>query len=120
MLANLKPLYPYLRRYWKMFAWGGVSVILYNVLKVVIPVIIGHAVDDLQHSINPHKIVMHALRLLAAAAASALFLYVTRQVVIGASREIEYDLRNDIFANLERQSASFTAPVTSWPAARTI
>jgi len=30
-----------------------------------------------------------------------------RQVIIGASREIEFDLRNDIFANLERQSASY-------------
>src|SRR6202011_964126 len=32
---------------------------------------------------------------------------ITRQVIIGASREIEFDLRNDVFANLERQSPSF-------------
>ncbi len=36
-----------------------------------------------------------------------IFLYITRQVIIGASREIEFDLRNDLFANLERQSAGF-------------
>jgi ATP-binding cassette subfamily B multidrug efflux pump len=47
------------------------------------------------------------LRLLLVAALSAVFLYITRQVIIGASREIEFDLRNDLFANLERQSASF-------------
>jgi ATP-binding cassette subfamily B protein len=51
--------------------------------------------------------VYHSVRLLAIAAASAIFLYITRQVIIGASREIEYDLRNDLFANLERQSAAF-------------
>jgi ATP-binding cassette, subfamily B, multidrug efflux pump len=38
---------------------------------------------------------------------AAIFLYITREVIIGASRDIEYDLRNDLFANLERQSASF-------------
>ncbi len=107
MFSSLRPLFPYLRRYWKHLAWGGVSVILYNSLKVLIPIIIGHAVDDLKHGITQQKILFHALRLLAAAAASAIFLYTTRQVIIGASREIEYDLRNDLFANLERQSASF-------------
>jgi ATP-binding cassette subfamily B protein len=107
MFNSLRPLFPYLRRYWKQLAWGGVAVILYNSLKVLIPVIIGHAIDDLRHGATQQKILFHAVRLLGVAAASAVFLYITRQVIIGASREIEYDLRNDLFANLERQSASF-------------
>jgi ATP-binding cassette subfamily B multidrug efflux pump len=107
MLNSLRPLFPYLRRYWKHFAWGGVSVVIYNMLKIVIPVVIGHAVDDLRTGVTATKIEHHALRLLAAAACSAVFLYITRQVIIGASREIEFDLRNDLFANLERQPADF-------------
>ncbi len=107
MFERLKPLAPYLRRYWKSLAWGGVSTILYNVLKVFLPLVIGGAIDDLRHGITEQKIMHHALLLLAIAAVSAVFLYTTRQVVIGASREIEYDLRNDLFANLERQSANF-------------
>jgi ATP-binding cassette subfamily B protein len=58
-------------------------------------------------TVTEQKILFHALRLLAVAASSAVFLYITRQVIIGASREIEFDLRNDIFANLERQSPSY-------------
>ena len=107
MLEKVKPLAPYLRRYWKHFAWGGVAVLLYNTIRAILPLIIGHAVDDLKTGITVHKIEFHALRLLGVAAASAVFLYITRQVLIGASREIEYDLRNDLFANLERQSAAF-------------
>jgi ATP-binding cassette subfamily B protein len=107
MLERLKPLAPYLRRYWKSLAWGGVSTILYNVIKVLLPAVIGHAIDDMQHSLTQAKILHHALILLLIAVSSAVFLYITRQVVIGASREIEYDLRNDLFANLERQSANF-------------
>jgi ATP-binding cassette subfamily B multidrug efflux pump len=107
MFEKLKPLVPYLRRYWKHLAWGGVAVILYNVIKVLIPVVIGHAIDDMQHGITEQKVLFHAARLLLIAALSAIFLYICRQVIIGASREIEFDLRNDIFANLERQSASY-------------
>ncbi len=107
MLERLQPLSPYLKRYWRHFAWGGVAVVLYNTIKVLLPIVIGHAVDDLRTGINEQKILHHALRLLLIAALSAIFLYITRQVIIGASREIEFDLRNDLFAHLERQSASF-------------
>jgi ATP-binding cassette subfamily B multidrug efflux pump len=107
MMDRLKPLNPYLKRYWKSLAWGGVAVIIYNVVKVLLPVVIGHAIDDMRHGITQQKILFHALRLLLIAAVSAIFLYITRQVIIGASREIEFDLRNDIFSNLERQSSSY-------------
>ncbi|MGH9596667.1 MAG: ABC transporter ATP-binding protein, partial [Edaphobacter sp.] len=107
MLDKLKPLTPYLRRYWKHLAWGGVSTVLYNVIKVLIPGVIGRAVDDMKHGVTQEKILHHALLLLLIAALSAVFLYITRQVIIGASREIEFDLRNDLFSNLERQSARY-------------
>jgi len=61
----------------------------------------------MRHGATEAKILHHGLRLLAIAVLSALFLYITRQVIIGASREIEFDLRNDLFRNLERQSAGF-------------
>ena len=107
MFERLRPLNPYLRRYWKNLAWGGVAIILYNVIKVMLPLVIGHAVDDMSHGVTQQKILFHALRILLIAALSAVFLYITRQVIIGASREIEFDLRNDLFTNLERQSPSF-------------
>ena len=107
MLDRIRPLFPYLRRYWKNLAWGGVAVIAYNVVRVIFPLIVGHAIDDMNHGVTEAKIVHHSLRLLVVAALSAIFLYITRQVIIGASREIEFDLRNDMFANLERQSAGY-------------
>ncbi|GGG81911.1 ABC transporter ATP-binding protein [Edaphobacter dinghuensis] len=107
MLDQLRPLFPYLKRYWKSLAWGGIAVIFYNVIKILIPLVIGSAVDDMQHGLTEAKVVHHALRLLIIAIFAAIFLYITREVIIGASRDIEYDLRNDLFSNLERQSASF-------------
>ena len=107
MFNRLRPLAPYLKRYWKSLAWGGVSTIFYNVIKVLLPLVIGHAIDDMHHGLTEAKVMHHAVRLLALAIFSAIFLYITRQVVIGVSRQIEFDLRNDMFSNLERQSASY-------------
>ncbi len=107
MFAKLRPLVPYLKRYRKSLAWGAAATILYNVLKVLLPLVIGHAIDDMQHGLTQAKIMHHGLRLLVLAVFSAFFLYMMRQVIIGASREIEFDLRNDLFKNLERQPASF-------------
>jgi ATP-binding cassette subfamily B multidrug efflux pump len=107
MLERIRPLAPYLKRYWKSLAWGGVAVVCYNVVRVILPLIVGHAIDDMKHGVTEAKIIHHVLRLLLVAALSSIFLYITRQVIIGASREIEFDLRNDLFANLERQSAGF-------------
>jgi len=107
MLDRLRPLFPYLKRYWPSFAWGGLAVLCYNTVRVILPLIVGHAIDDMKHGVTEALILHHALRLFFVAALSAVFLYITRQVIIGASREIEFDIRNDLFANLERQSASF-------------
>ena len=107
MLDRLKPLAPYLRRYWKHFAGGGVAAILYNVIKAAMPPVVGRAVDEMQHGATSRQIGLQALYLLGLAALAGIALYITRQVLIGASREIEFDLRNDVFANLERQPAAF-------------
>ncbi len=107
MPERLRPLAPYLKRYWRNFAFGGLMVIAYNGCSVLIPLMIGHALDDLKQAPTEAKVIHHVLRILIVAALSAVFLYTMRQVLIGASREIEFDLRNDLFANLERQSPGF-------------
>ncbi len=107
MLKRLRPLFPYLRRYWRSFAWGGLALIVYNCAKATIPLLVGSAVDDMRRNIHAAAVWQHALELLGIAIVSAVCLYLTRQVIIGASREIEFDLRNDLFAHLERQPPSF-------------
>ncbi|MGI4758328.1 MAG: ABC transporter ATP-binding protein [Janthinobacterium lividum] len=107
MLEKLKPLEPYLKRYRTQLAQGAVAVLLYNGSKVAVPLLIGRAVDDVSHHGTEHIVLRNTLLLLIVAVVSAVCLYATRWIIIGASREIEFDLRNDLFANLERQSMSF-------------
>ena len=107
MFKRLSPLYPYLRRYWRSYLWGGLSLLIYNSAKVVIALIIGRSIDDMHRGLSLAKIEHYALLLLGIAAISAVFLYLMRQILIGASREIEYDIRNDLFRHLETQPQSF-------------
>jgi len=107
MFNRLRPLFPYLRRYWRSFAWGGAALIIYNITKSLVPIVVGGAIDDLRLHLSTAVIARSGLKLLGIAAVSGTFLYITRQVIIGASREIEFDLRNDMFAHLETQPPSF-------------
>ena len=107
MIKRLSPLFPYLRRYWRSFAWGGLALVIYNCAKAMIPLLVGSAVDDMRRDLHAAAVWQHALAILGIAVLSAVCLYLTRQIIIGASREIEFDLRNDLFAHLERQPPSF-------------
>ncbi|MGI4826853.1 MAG: ABC transporter ATP-binding protein [Janthinobacterium lividum] len=107
MWQRLRPLFPYLRRYRKSFAWGGLALLIYNCAKAMVPLLVGSAVDDMRRNIHAAAVWQHALELLGIAIISAVCLYLTRQIIIGASREIEFDLRNDLFAHLEKQPPSF-------------
>ena len=107
MLQRLRPLFPYLKRYWRSYVLGGLSLIIYNVTKSAIPLIIGGAAKDIQQGLSAAKVEHHSLILLSVATVSGIFLYLTRQIIIGASREIEFDLRNDLFSHLETQPQAF-------------
>ena len=48
-LGRLQPLAPYLKRYRPQFIQGAIAAVLYNLSKVVMPLVIGRAVDDIQH-----------------------------------------------------------------------
>ena len=45
--------------------------------------------------------------LVAIALVKGIFLYAQRWILIGISREIEFDLRNDLFRHLETQDSGF-------------
>src|SRR5207342_2001578 len=53
------------------------------------------------------KLLVYSLQLLGVAAIKGVFQFLTRWIMIGISREIEFDLRNDLFRHLERLSYSY-------------
>ncbi|WP_158748443.1 ABC transporter ATP-binding protein [Acidobacterium sp. S8] len=107
MFKRLQPLYPYMRRYRRSFFWGGVSVVLSNLIWIFFPQVIRIAIDDLNQGVTERKIWMYAGLLVIVSLAKGVFLFLTRWIIIGISREIEFDLRNDLFLQLEKQAAAY-------------
>jgi ATP-binding cassette subfamily B multidrug efflux pump len=101
---SLRPLFPYLKKYRGSYIAGAVCVLLHNCIWILFPLVIRGAVDDLLGGVTRHKLAIYALLLLAVAGTKGIFQYLTRWIVIGVSREIEFDLRNDLFAHLEKLS----------------
>ncbi|MBV8205492.1 MAG: ABC transporter ATP-binding protein [Acidobacteria bacterium] len=108
MFRSLRPLSPYFRRYRWQYVLSAFSVLLMNGIWVLFPEVVRRLDNDLkQASIDHHKLLVYSLLLVGIPLAKGIFQFLTRWVVIGISREIEFDMRNDLFANLERLSYSF-------------
>ena len=105
---SLRPLLPYLKKYRRSYVWGGICILLMNAASVLVAPIIGRAIDDMRRAgISLHKIGALALLLLLVSGTKAIFQFLIRWGLIGISREIEFDLRNDLFKHLEGLSHSF-------------
>jgi ATP-binding cassette subfamily B protein len=104
---NLRPLAPYLKRYRGGLFWGGLCVLFNNGIWVLFPQVLRRAVNDLHTGVTRQKLLTYSLLIIAIALIKGIFQFLTRWVVIGISRDIEFDLRNDLFAHLERLSYSY-------------
>jgi len=104
---SLRPLIPYFKKYRRSYVAGTVCVFLTNGIWILFAWVLKRAVDDLLLGVDLHKLKIYALLLLAVAAGKGIFQFLTRWIVIGVSREIEFDLRNDFFRHLESLSYSY-------------
>src|SRR5271157_5037269 len=104
---KLRPLIPYLKRYRRGLSLGALCVLLTNSIAVQFPQVLRHATNDLHTGVTTEKLLKYALAVIAVFVAKGIFQFLTRWIVIGVSRDIEFDLRNDLFAHLERLSYSY-------------
>lgn len=74
---------------------------------LLVPYLVGMAVDDLAAGITWPKIVYYPLVILAANFGSGIFLFLQRRLLINASRHIEYDMREQFYASLVHQPLEF-------------
>src|SRR5450755_745294 len=107
LLKSLRPLLPYLKRYRWGYVAGTLCVFLTNGIWILFPLVLGKAADDLHAGVTRHKLLVYAGILLSIAVTKGIFQFLTRWIVIGVSREIEFDLRNDLFRHLEGLSYSY-------------
>jgi ATP-binding cassette, subfamily B, multidrug efflux pump len=97
----------YARRYRREFLTGLACSVATSTIALSSPMVLRYAVDDLTQQVTRAKLVQYAGLLLAIGLVGGVFRFLTRRILIGASRGIEYDMRNDFFAHLEKLPASY-------------
>ncbi len=106
-MNDIRKLVRYFRPY-KLSLIVGISCILAGVIsKVTIPLIVGGAVDQNWNDVSWSRLTIAATKVLIASLISGIFLFLQRRILIGMSRHVEYDLRQDFYAHLVDQPLSF-------------
>ena len=88
-------------------ATGIICILASVVASLYIPIIVGQAIDANWNEITWSRLTISALKVLGASVVSGTFLFLQRRILIGMSRKVEYDLRQDFYAHLVDQPQSF-------------
>jgi len=100
-VAAFSRLFAYVRRYRLAFSAGLICSFVTTSITLAAPLVLQHAIDDLTAGVTRLKLALYGGELLAIGCVGGVFRFWTRRILIGASRSIEYDMRNDFFAHLE-------------------
>jgi len=106
-VKDLQPLFPYLWPYRRRYVWGFFALLAEVAFWIAVPEIIKYAIDALQQSFGARTLIFYSGLLMGAALCKAFFLFWYRMILIGISRDVEYDLRNDLYRHLSKLSLSY-------------
>ncbi len=93
----------YVARYKAKFIGGFLCIIATSAITLAGPWVLKYAIDDLmgETGVTVAKLRFYGSAILALAAVGGIFRFLQRRIIVGASRDIEFDLRNDFFARLQ-------------------
>jgi ATP-binding cassette subfamily B protein len=106
-VEDLKKFALYFRKYKAQLTLGIACIFASVTAGLFIPLIVGQAVDANWTEISWSKLTISAGKVLAASLISGLFLFAQRRILIGMSRNVEYDMRKDFYQHLVDQPLSF-------------
>ena len=98
--SRLKKLGNYLRPHWRIVLIGAIALVIVNALKVYIPLLIRDSVDQLQGEFSFDQLSQSALWLLLLSAAMWGFRMLSRVLIFGVGRQVEFSLKQRIFQHL--------------------
>ena len=109
MWSVFKNARPHLWRYRRGLTLGMGSVVLKDVVSASLPLVIRAGVDSLTSGFRLAVVFEFAAILVGLSLLKGIFQYWMRVILIGISRDIEYDLRNQLFSHLMTLSSDFYA-----------
>ena len=109
MKRSALTLWPYLSRYKRSLALGLGALTLKDLLAAALPIVMRKGIDSLTQGFQMETVLWLAAALVGISALKGLFQFWMRVIIIGISRDIEYELRNDLFCRLISLSSDFYA-----------
>src|SRR4051812_12970930 len=106
-MTPLNRLLGYALRYRAKFVRGLACVVVTTAVSLLAPRVLGLAIDDLTKGVTAAKLTLYGSLLLGIAIVGGVFRFLMRRILTGVSRDIEYDMRNDFFAHLQKLPLSY-------------
>ena len=107
MRSTFQRLVPYVLRYRRRLTFGLGCVAVTTGVSLLSPLVLKYAIDDLSIGVTRGKLGLYAGLLLGIALVGGCFRFLMRRLIVGVSRDIEYDVRNDFYAHLQRLSLGY-------------
>ena len=76
-------------------------------IQLISPWVLMYAIDDLTLDVTRQKLAVYSTLLIVIALTGGVFSFLTRRTIIGISRQVEYDLKNDFFSHLQLLSVDY-------------
>jgi len=102
----MKRLLGYVRPYWHRYALATLCTLATVTLGMVLPYLTGKAIDSIQGH-DSYRLSQLAGEIFAAALAMGAVRWFSRFMFFNCGRDVEYCLRNDLFAHLTLLDRSF-------------
>ena len=97
---KLKVLIKYLKPYKKEFTYGGIALLIVNILSVLIPLEVKNIIDQLKDGFSSKFIISKSFWLMFLSTCMGLIRLISRQIVFGIGRKVEVNLRQKLFDHL--------------------
>ena len=101
-MTPLRRLLHYLGRHRKPLLAGFACIAISGAFSLAKPMIVGNAVNELTKAVSRGLLICYGVLLVGVAAVEGFFLYLQRWIIVGASRRIEYEMRNDFYQHLQK------------------
>ncbi len=109
MKAAFRTAWPYLKRYKRGIALGVGALVLKDIASAVMPLVIKRGIDSLTSGQGLNILFLFCGLLVALSLIKGFFQYWMRVILVSISRDVEFDIRNDLFAKLMTLNHDFYA-----------
>ncbi|MEL6458755.1 MAG: ABC transporter ATP-binding protein [Cyanobacteria bacterium J06621_15] len=99
----------YLRPHWKATALGITALLVVNGLGVYIPLIIRDCVEKLSEKFDYGQIIRYSILIISLSSSMWLIRMASRIWIFGVGRQVEFDLKQQIFEHLLKLEPSYFA-----------